>query len=82
MYPFKTGQLYPANQWYVAAWSSEITHELTARTILGTRLVLYRTEAGAPVALADRCPNRGYPLSKSCLMGDVIQCGYNGFEVD
>ncbi len=67
------------NQWYVAAYGFEVGRELLARTILGEPVVLYRTGAGAPVALADRCVHRRYPLSASRLDGDTIVCGYHGF---
>ena len=67
------------NQWYVAAYSAEIGRGLLARTILGEPLVLYRTTAGQPAALADRCVHRHFPLSESQLQGDTIVCGYHGF---
>lgn len=68
------------NQWYVAAYSTEIRSALLARTILGEPLVLYRTRAGQPAALADRCVHRHFPLSASQLAGDTIVCGYHGFS--
>ncbi len=70
------------NQWYVAAYGAEITHELFGRTICGEALVLFRTEAGDVVALADRCVHRRFPLSRSHLDGDRIVCGYHGFTYD
>lgn len=70
------------NQWYVAAYGSEITHELFPRTILGEALVFYRTRAGQVIALSDRCVHRRYPLSESNLDGDNIVCGYHGFTYD
>ena len=71
------------NQWYVAAYSHEVGRELLGRTILGEPLVFYRTEGeGTPVALADRCVHRRYPLSESGLDGDRIVCGYHGFTYD
>jgi phenylpropionate dioxygenase-like ring-hydroxylating dioxygenase large terminal subunit len=70
------------NQWYVAAYSTEVGRELLARTVLGEPLVLYRTESGAAVALADRCVHRRFPLSQSRLDGDTIVCGYHGFTYD
>ena len=70
------------NQWYVAAYSREIGRDLFARTILGEPIVFYRTEAGEPVALADRCVHRRFPLSESSLDGDRIVCGYHGFTYD
>ena len=70
------------NQWYVAAWGHELGRSLLARRILGDPLVLYRTERGEPVALADRCSHRLMPLSMGKLIGDRIQCGYHGMEFD
>ncbi|MGD6748644.1 Rieske 2Fe-2S domain-containing protein [Streptomyces sp. BH105] len=70
------------NQWYVAAWSKEVGRELLGRTILGEPIAFYRTEAGDPVALADRCVHRRYPLSASGLDGDRVVCGYHGFTYD
>ncbi|GAA4623362.1 aromatic ring-hydroxylating dioxygenase subunit alpha [Actinoallomurus vinaceus] len=67
------------NQWYVAAYGREVGRDLLARTVLGEPLVLYRTEAGEVVALADRCVHRRFPLSESRLDGDRIVCGYHGF---
>ena len=68
--------------WYVAALSSEITTQPLARTILGEHVVLYRRASGTPVALADRCPHRRYPLSLGRLAGDLLVCGYHGFTFD
>jgi vanillate O-demethylase monooxygenase subunit len=44
--------------------------------------VLFRTEDGRAVALSDRCPHRGAQLSKGCLEGDNLVCGYHGFTFD
>ncbi len=71
-----------ANAWYVAAFAAEIGRTLLRRTILGRPLVLYRTQAGVPVALEDRCVHRSFPLSLSRLDGDGIVCGYHGMRYD
>jgi vanillate O-demethylase monooxygenase subunit len=44
--------------------------------------VLYRTEAGEPIAMLDRCSHRNYPLSVGQLVGDEVQCGYHGLRFD
>jgi phenylpropionate dioxygenase-like ring-hydroxylating dioxygenase large terminal subunit len=67
------------NQWYVAAYAAELGRSLLGRTILGEPMVLFRANSGRPVALADRCVHRHYPLSQSQLVGDTIVCGYHGF---
>ena len=70
------------DQWYVAAYASEVTRTFLARTICNEPIVFYRTQEGAPVALADRCVHRRYPLSESRLDGDRIVCGYHGFTYE
>ncbi|MEV6792971.1 aromatic ring-hydroxylating dioxygenase subunit alpha [Streptomyces sp. NPDC051320] len=71
------------NQWYVAAYGSEVGRELLARTVLGEPIALYRTEdSDTVVALADRCVHRRFPLSESRLDGDRVVCGYHGFTYD
>ncbi len=70
------------NQWYVAAYGTEVGRDLLARTVLGQPLALYRTEAGEAVALADRCVHRRFPLTESRLEGDSVVCGYHGFTYD
>jgi vanillate O-demethylase monooxygenase subunit len=70
------------NEWYVAAFSHEVDRTLLKRKILGRNLVLFRTLAGNPVALEDRCAHRSFPLSASKLDGDTIVCGYHGLRYD
>jgi vanillate O-demethylase monooxygenase subunit len=70
------------NEWYVAAFTDEIGRTLLKRRILGRNLVFFRTAAGKPVALDDRCAHRSFPLSASKLDGDTIICGYHGLRYD
>ena len=70
------------NCWYVAGRSSEIGRELLQRRILGVDVALYRTLAGAPVAVRNRCPHRSFPLAKGRLEGDILVCGYHGMQFD
>lgn len=80
MYPFKQGSFAPRNGWYVAAFLHEVGRELLSRWILNEPVVMYRKEDGEAVALDGRCPHRHFPLGKSCLIGDDIQCGYHGIR--
>lgn len=83
MYPFNTDAAMVQNRWYLAAFSDEITRTPMERTILGTPIVFYRTEAGAAVAMYGICPHRYFPLGQdSALHGDAIACGYHGFVFD
>ena len=70
------------NTWYVAALSPEVGREPKAIRILGEAVVLYRTQAGAAVALEDACPHRKLPLSMGRIKGDAIECGYHGLTFD
>lgn len=70
------------NCWYVAARSAEIGRTPLARKLVGTDVVLYRTEAGQPVAMRNRCPHRSFPLAKGKLEGDRLICGYHGMEFE
>jgi vanillate O-demethylase monooxygenase subunit len=70
------------NTWYVAARSSEVTHALFSRRICDEPIALYRTSAGEPVAMIDRCPHRMAPLSLGHLDGDAVQCIYHGITFD
>ncbi|WP_405393625.1 Rieske 2Fe-2S domain-containing protein [Microbispora hainanensis] len=69
------------NQWYVAAYGHEVGRKQLGRTILNEPILLYRTEDGRAVAMADRCVHRRFPLSESPshLVGDRVVCGYHGF---
>lgn len=70
------------DDWYVAAFADEIGRALFARTLLGKKILFYRTEDGTAVAMSDRCAHRSYPLSEGTLEGDTVVCGYHGFRYD
>jgi phenylpropionate dioxygenase-like ring-hydroxylating dioxygenase large terminal subunit len=73
---------WPQNAWYAAAWDVELGRRLTARTICGKPIVMYRKQDGTAVALADACWHRLLPLSRGELHGDNVICGYHGLEFD
>jgi vanillate O-demethylase monooxygenase subunit len=68
--------------WQVIAFSKEIQAAPLSRTVCGEPVVLFRTESGEAVALADRCPHRLAPLSLGRVIGEQIQCGYHGLCFD
>ena len=49
IYPLNEAQPYPFEQWWIAAYSHEVSRSLIQRTILGQSMVFYRTESGEPV---------------------------------
>ena len=42
----KIDRQHPYQQWWIAAFSTEVGREITGRTVLGMRIILYRTERG------------------------------------
>lgn len=66
------------NAWYMAAWSDELGEGLLHRRLLDLPVLLYRTGAGDPVAMIDRCPHRFAPLSRGERDGDAVVCPYHG----
>lgn len=68
------------NHWYIVAMPDEIGRTLLPRWVLGEPVLLYRTEAGVPVAMHDACPHRSMPLSDGKLIEDTVQCAYHGLE--
>lgn len=70
------------NAWYAAGRTTEIGRSLRPLKLLDDAIVLYRTEAGEPVALENACPHRKLPLSMGSLQGDRITCGYHGLTFD
>jgi vanillate O-demethylase monooxygenase subunit len=68
------------NCWYAAGRVNEIGRTPLARKLLDVDVVLWRTDAGAPVAMRNRCPHRSFPLARGKLVGDRLICGYHGME--
>jgi phenylpropionate dioxygenase-like ring-hydroxylating dioxygenase large terminal subunit len=74
--------MYVRNAWYVAAWERELTAQPLPVTLLGERVVLFRTASGRFAALEDACVHRKLPLSMGRVRGDEIECGYHGLKFD
>ncbi|MEO1549199.1 MAG: aromatic ring-hydroxylating dioxygenase subunit alpha [Pseudomonadota bacterium] len=68
--------------WYVAGLSEDFDRSLHPLTLLGENVVLYRDQAGNPIALEDACPHRKLPLSRGRVEGDHVVCGYHGLTFD
>jgi phenylpropionate dioxygenase-like ring-hydroxylating dioxygenase large terminal subunit len=74
--------MFASQHWYVVAMADEVTDAPLGRRVLDEPIVLYRLADGTPVALADQCPHRRYPLSLGRLVDDVLVCNYHGFSFD
>jgi len=69
------------NAWYVVAFSHEVgSGGVLRRQCCEEDLALFRTKSGDTVALYDRCPHRGVPLSQGHVEGDALRCAYHGLE--
>ncbi len=66
------------NDWHAVARTEDLQpgSPLPAR-LLGEDLVLWRS-GDRLVAWQDRCPHRGFPLSKGQVAGDTLVCPYHG----
>jgi vanillate O-demethylase monooxygenase subunit len=80
MYPLSEGLQAPKNQWFVAAYRSEVTRTPLGRWLHGEPVVLYRRKDGTAVALDGRCPHRHFPLDQGVVVGDDLQCAYHGIR--
>ncbi len=68
------------NAWYAASQSQHLkSNTPKACVILEEMLVLWRTESGKAIALADRCPHRNALLSEGRIHQGQITCPYHGW---
>lgn len=75
--------MFVRNAWYVAATAAECDAERPlGRTLLGEKVVLFRTPEGQPVALEDRCCHRLAPLSLGDIEAGGLRCRYHGMKFD
>jgi phenylpropionate dioxygenase-like ring-hydroxylating dioxygenase large terminal subunit len=65
--------------WYPVARAVDL-EEPQQSTLLGRRLVAFRTADGLPRVLPDRCLHRGGALHRGAVIGDSIECPYHGWQ--
>lgn len=66
-------------QWFPVARSADLAVPQSA-TLLGERLVVYRTESGQAVVQDARCPHRGADFALGKVHGESIACPYHGWQ--
>ena len=69
------------NAWYAVARSIDVGAAPVGVTVLGTKVVLYRSNAttNAVIAAPDRCPHREAPLSAGRMADGCLVCPYHGW---
>jgi phenylpropionate dioxygenase-like ring-hydroxylating dioxygenase large terminal subunit len=65
--------------WYPVARGVDLDRPRKA-TLLGRRLVVFRTKDGQPRVLPDRCLHRGGALHLGAVVDDSIECPYHGWQ--
>lgn len=66
--------------WYAVARSDAVRARPLGIVLFDRALVLARLAEGRVIALEDRCPHRGAPLSEGCVVGDGLACPYHGWR--
>jgi vanillate O-demethylase monooxygenase subunit len=74
-------QMFPKDNWYVAALPADIDGRPLGRRICGLQMVFFRGPEGQATALEDWCPHRGAPLSLGRVVDGRLVCGYHGLEM-
>ena len=77
MYPYEHRML--ERLWFPVAREADVDGAPFATSLLGRRLVLFRTERGVAAA-RDRCPHRGVALSLGQMRGGDLECPYHGWR--
>lgn len=72
-----------ADDWYVVCRSRRLRPgQRLAIRLLGTPIVVFRGDGGAPGALLDRCAHRNVPLSLGRVEGERLTCAYHGWSFE
>jgi nitrite reductase/ring-hydroxylating ferredoxin subunit len=68
--------------WFVIERSAAVRDRPLARFVLNEPIVLVRNTDGQILALEDRCPHQGVPLSHGRLGPHGLMCRYHGWSFD
>ena len=73
--------MFVKNSWYVAGSAEDFKSQPVGKTILGRKVVLFRTPDGVK-AVENLCPHRHVPLSLGSVVDGTLQCAYHGLRFD
>src|SRR5690349_4490456 len=71
--------VYPTS-WYLFGPSVELRGRPVSKTLLGRRLVAYRTAGGRVVVMDGRCSHLGADLGRGEVVGDRVRCPFHHWE--
>jgi nitrite reductase/ring-hydroxylating ferredoxin subunit len=69
-------------RWFVVALSDALRDKPVRVFLFGWPVVLARSEQGSVIALQDRCPHRGVPLSDGRIGPKGLSCRFHGWTFD
>lgn len=73
--------MYPTT-WYLFGMARALRDRPVSKTILGRRLVAFRTASGRAVVLGAHCSHQGADLGFGSVIGETIQCPYHHWCYD
>jgi phenylpropionate dioxygenase-like ring-hydroxylating dioxygenase large terminal subunit len=70
---------YPAS-WYLFSASVDLARGPVSKSMLGRRLVAFRTQSGRAVVMDGNCAHLGADLGCGKIVGETIQCPFHGWR--
>lgn len=70
------------NTWFAIERSAAVQSKPVALQLLDQPIVLVRAPSGSVIALEDRCPHQGVPLSHGRIGPKGLMCRYHGWSFD
>lgn len=70
---------YPAS-WYLFGASEELNKHPVSKSMLGSRLVGFRTTIGKISVMNARCAHLGADLGRGQIVGETVQCPFHGWR--
>ena len=71
--------LYPKS-WYSFGPTRQLRSGPVTKTLLGRKMVAFRTSSGQYSVMDARCSHMGADLGKGCVVGENIQCPFHGWQ--